>query len=443
MSHISSVAAACFLQRVSIKPLLACGSTEGTRDVMANATGGVDPMYATNRVGPSFLYSFGPINRLMPNETYNVTLFFAELYWSRPGERLFNISTNNKTRLSNFDIFKAAGGRESAANITLPVKLGPFGQLVLQFDSVKDQASLAGISVAGPLAPTFKLQSFLQNDTQSIPDLYGPALVRLDTGALKRNYTDSTGTVWEADRSYQGGGIEVFNAVIANASDGSGKLYATNRANKTYTVVLHAADLYWGKPRQRIFSVTANGAPALKAYDVIAAAGGPLSAAQAVFNVTASPEGTILLQWTSIKDQAIVGAIEIYGPAAAPDLAAPAAAPVLAPAKTPVLAPAAAPEQAPAPQTLTLPLQPYSPATAPHAAPAYGSTFLQTYAPAVQPAEGPTPVPAPSAYFGPPKYAPTPAPAYAPSPVFAAPPTYSPPAYSSSPPAYGSYGGAF
>ncbi len=45
----------------------------------------------------------------MPNETYNVTLFFAELYWSSPGERLFNISTNNETRLSNFDIFKAAG----------------------------------------------------------------------------------------------------------------------------------------------------------------------------------------------------------------------------------------------------------------------------------------------------------------------------------------------
>lgn len=49
------------------------------------------------------------------------------------------------------------------------------------------------------------------------------------------------------------------------------------QANKTYTVVLHAADLYWSKPRQRIFSVTANGATALKAYDVVAAAGGACS----------------------------------------------------------------------------------------------------------------------------------------------------------------------
>lgn len=35
----------------------------------------------------------------------------------------------------------------------------------------------------------------------------GPALVRLDTGALNHSYTDSTGTVWEADRSYQGAHI--------------------------------------------------------------------------------------------------------------------------------------------------------------------------------------------------------------------------------------------
>ena len=85
------------------------GSTEGTSDLVANATGGVDPMYATNRVGPSFLYSFGPINLLMPNETYNVTIYFVELYWSHSGDRLFNVSANNVTILADFDIFKTAG----------------------------------------------------------------------------------------------------------------------------------------------------------------------------------------------------------------------------------------------------------------------------------------------------------------------------------------------
>ncbi|BDA50799.1 hypothetical protein COCOBI_17-0170 [Coccomyxa sp. Obi] len=441
------------------------GNTESTGYAVANATGGEDPMYATNRVGPSFLYSFGPVNQLMPDETYNVTLFFNELYWSRSGQRLFNVSANNETRLANFDIFKSAGGKESATNVTFPVKLGPMAQLVLQFDSVQDQASVAGISVSGPLAPSFKLQSFLQNDTASLADSYGPALVRIDTGALKRNFTDSAGALWLSDRSFSGGGVEVFNAVIANTTDGSSRVYDTNRvggsfsysfsaadgleANQTYTVVLHAADLYWSKPRQRIFSVGANGAVVLKAFDVIAAAGGPLVATKVAFNVTATPEATILLQWFSIKDQAIVGAIEIHSPvgaAASPDQAA-------APVTAPVIAPASEPAQAP--QALTALAIPG--AYAPVVAPVYGSTFLQAYRPttAVQPSEAPVSAPVPSveapkpyAYSGLPAYS-----ARAPSPTIASPPAYSPPAYSppayspppygAQPSAYGSYGGAF
>ncbi|CAL8462703.1 g2236 [Coccomyxa elongata] len=426
------------------------GNTEGSGDAVANATGGEDAMYSTNRVGPSFLYSFGPVNQLMPEETYNVTLFFNELYWSRAGQRLFNVSANNETRLVNFDIFKSAGGKDSATNVTIPVKLGPMAQLVLQFDSVQDQASVAGISVSGPLAPSFKLQSFLQNDTASPADSYGPALVRIDTGALKRNFTDSTGAFWHADRSFSGGGIEVFNAVIANTTDGSSRIYDTNRvggsfsysfsaadgleANQTYTVVLHAADLYWSKPRQRIFSVGANGATVLKAFDVIAA-GGPLTATQVNFTVTATADATILLQWFSIKDQAIVGAIEIYGPPgaiASPELVAtdPTAAPVTAP----VMAPAFEPVQAPEALTALAIPGAYSPVVAP----VYGSTSLQ---PSGAPASAPVPsveAPQPYTYSGMPAYA-----ARAPSPTIASPPAYSPPAYGARPPAYGSYGGAF
>ena len=38
-------------------------------------------------------------------------------------------------------------------------------------------------------------------------------------------------------------------------------------------MVLRAADLYWSYPGERRFSVSANGAPALTDYDVIAEAG--------------------------------------------------------------------------------------------------------------------------------------------------------------------------
>ena len=45
----------------------------------------------------------------MPNASYNVTLFFTEIYWDGPGLRLFNVSANNKTVITDFDIFASAG----------------------------------------------------------------------------------------------------------------------------------------------------------------------------------------------------------------------------------------------------------------------------------------------------------------------------------------------
>ena len=45
----------------------------------------------------------------MPNETYNVTLFFTEIYWDQPNARLFTVSANNRTVVSKYDIYTAAG----------------------------------------------------------------------------------------------------------------------------------------------------------------------------------------------------------------------------------------------------------------------------------------------------------------------------------------------
>lgn len=39
-----------------------------------------------------------------------------------------------------------------------------------------------------------------------------------------------------------GGGVEVFNDVIANASDGTGKLYTTNRVGGSFSYSFSAAD---------------------------------------------------------------------------------------------------------------------------------------------------------------------------------------------------------
>ena len=47
---------------------------------------------------------------------YQVTLKFAENYWTAAGQRVFNVSVNGAQVLSNFDIFAAAGGKNIAVD---------------------------------------------------------------------------------------------------------------------------------------------------------------------------------------------------------------------------------------------------------------------------------------------------------------------------------------
>ena len=91
------------------------------------------------------------------------------------------------------------------------------------------------------------------------------------------------------ERPCAGGGTESFTSVIKNATNPDSTVYDTNRVggafqygftraqgirpHTSYTVLLHAADLYWSKPGQRTFTVSANGVPVLTNYDVIAEAG--------------------------------------------------------------------------------------------------------------------------------------------------------------------------
>ena len=93
----------------------------------------------------------------------------------------------------------------------------------------------------------------------------------------------------EDDCLSAGGGTESFTSVIKNATNPDSTVYDTNRVGEafqygftpaqgikpkaSYTVLLHAADLYWSKPGQRTFTVSANGVPVLTDYDVISEAG--------------------------------------------------------------------------------------------------------------------------------------------------------------------------
>src|SRR5260370_1103791 len=62
-------------------------------------------VYQSNRYG-NFTYT---IPGLTPGASYTVRLHFAETYWTKRGQRVFNVSLNGQQVLTNFYIFAPAG----------------------------------------------------------------------------------------------------------------------------------------------------------------------------------------------------------------------------------------------------------------------------------------------------------------------------------------------
>jgi mannose/cellobiose epimerase-like protein (N-acyl-D-glucosamine 2-epimerase family) len=122
----------------------------GTMRTVTNAidrTGVTDPapqaVYQSERYGNS-TYTFP---NLTAGAAYTVRLHFAELYHTATGKRVFNMSINGTTVLSNFDIYAVTGARYKAAVRAFTATATTSGQIVVAFSKVTDNATIEGIEV--------------------------------------------------------------------------------------------------------------------------------------------------------------------------------------------------------------------------------------------------------------------------------------------------------
>jgi hypothetical protein len=84
-----------------------------------------DVLYRTERSASSFNYTI-PVT----NGSYNVVLHFAEIWFGAPGggtggagKRQFHVDVEGGRKLTNYDIFAAAGGAMRAIQVSLPVQV--------------------------------------------------------------------------------------------------------------------------------------------------------------------------------------------------------------------------------------------------------------------------------------------------------------------------------
>lgn len=82
-------------------------------------------------------------------------------------------------------------------------------------------------------------------------------------------------------------------------------------AGNSYTVRLHFAEFFWSAAGQRVFNVSINGSQVLSNFDIIATTGGANRAVVEQFNTTANSSGQVVVQFSTVVDNAKSSGIEI------------------------------------------------------------------------------------------------------------------------------------
>jgi len=140
----------------------------GTAAVTTNAITGALPgagdqaLYQSQRWGSPFTYVFN-----VPAGSYQVTLKFAETYWTAAGDRVFNVSINGNTVLTNFDIYKTAGGPNLALDEVFNNIAPSGGAITIQFGPASvDNAMVDAIQIVPmPSPPTATPTVFVPTNT--------------------------------------------------------------------------------------------------------------------------------------------------------------------------------------------------------------------------------------------------------------------------------------
>jgi hypothetical protein len=120
------------------------GSTFSTTRTIAGTSD--QALYQNARYGSAFTYTINA-----PAGTYAVTLKFAEPYWSASGGRVFSVSINGASVLSNFDIVTAAAGAFKAVDRTFTVSTS--GPITIRFTAGPAGNPLVNAIQVTPLTP--------------------------------------------------------------------------------------------------------------------------------------------------------------------------------------------------------------------------------------------------------------------------------------------------
>jgi Malectin domain/Bacterial TSP3 repeat/Fibronectin type III domain len=243
-----------------------------------------DRLYQSERFG-NFSY-----NIPVPNGDYEVTLKFAEIYWTSAGQRVFNVLIEGKTVISQLDLV-AKVGPKAAYDVVVPVTVAD-GVLNITFQSVVENAKVSAIKVV-------------------------PTEVIFAVNAGGPEYVDAADEVYDADANFSGGNTYSTTAAIAGTEDD--KLYQSQRhgnfsynipvENGDYEVTLKFAEISHTSVGRRVFNVLIEGKTVISKLDLVAKVG-PKAAYDVVVPITVA-DGVLNITFQSVVNNAKASAIKV------------------------------------------------------------------------------------------------------------------------------------
>jgi len=359
----------------SIKSINSGGIVRGNFDADSNFTGGraasvttltvtdiptgvVPGIYRSERYG-NFTYAFAG---LMPSAYHKLDLHFAEIAFTAPGKRKFDVLVNGRLLLNDFDIFAGAGGAKKAIAKSFSIRADASGKIAIQFLSVVGQAKVNGLSLSkqnaitaldgdgdgvldaqdafpadaadwkdsdgdgyGDNADVFPADFLEWSDSNG--DGVGDNTLLGATQTLKLINSGGTSTgVFVADSNFKGGRTaSVRNLVVTEVPAGvSPAIYRTERNGSfayTFTGLmpsayhkldLHFAEIAYTAAGKRRFDVLLNDRLVLNDFDIFQEAGGGKKAIVKPFSLRSDATGKITVQFTSVVGLAKINGLSLF-----------------------------------------------------------------------------------------------------------------------------------
>jgi len=273
------------------------GTEASTTDTIS---GGADALYSSNRFGGSLICDV-PVD----SGSYDVTLHFAETYWTSAGSRVFDVAVEGSTVASGLDLYATAG--HDVAHTESITGVSPSGgTITVDLTASADNALLSGVEITpagGGSGGSGSVEAAINCGDSS-------------------GHTTSEGVTYVADTNYTGGAADAADRSIANTDEDG--LFDSNRwgndvvydvpvsdSGATYDVTLHFSETYFSSSGARVFDVLVQGSTELAGFDPYAAAGGQNTAVSRTVSGVTPTDGTVSVSFAGQVDNALISGIEV------------------------------------------------------------------------------------------------------------------------------------